>query len=394
MIDLGADLARVRAAHLYRHRRELGGAQGVRPVIDGRALLAFCSNDYLGLANHPLVVEALREGALRYGVGSGAAHLVSGHGEAHRRLEEQLADFVQRPRALLFSTGYMANLGVISALSGRGMPVFADRLDHASLIDGARLGGARLHRYPHRDTVALERRLAAMGGATGGALLATDGVFSMDGDLAPLVALARIAKAAGAWLMVDDAHGLGVIGEGGRGSTALYGLDPDAVPILVGTLGKAFGTFGAFVAGSEDLIETLIQRARSYIFTTALPPALAHATTVAVELARREAWRRARLRDLVARFRRGAAGLGLALMSSDTPIQPLLAGTSRRAVAWSRYLEDNGVLVTAIRAPTVPPGSARLRITFSADHQDEDVDHLLDLLSRLPDHGRDTQEVE
>ena len=381
MNDLQAELDRLREQHLYRSRRVLEGPQGVRPRIDGRRMLSFCSNDYLGLAAHPELIGALRDGAERYGVGSGAAHLVSGHGEPHRRLEEALAAFTGRPRALLFSTGYMANLGVIQALAGRGNRVYSDRLNHASLIDGARLSGARLVRYPHADSDALARMLDGANQP----LIVTDGVFSMDGDLAPLSALARLASDKGARLMVDDAHGLGVLGEAGGGSLERFALGEDDVPILMGTLGKAFGTFGAFVAGSEPLIETLIQRARSYIYTTALPPALAHASCVALEIALRENWRRAHLRRLIARFRDGASRLGLPLAASETPIQPLIAGDAARALAWSRYLETNGVLVTAIRPPTVPVGSARLRVTLSAAHQEADVDQLLGLLTELPD---------
>jgi 8-amino-7-oxononanoate synthase len=380
---LNAELARLRRENLYRARRVLNGAQGVRPVVDGRRMLSFCSNDYLGLAAHPALAEALREGAGRYGVGSGAAHLVTGHSEAHRRLEDDLAELTGRPRALLFSTGYMANLGVVSALCARGEHVYADRLNHASLNDGARLAAARLRRYPHRDVAALAR----MSAGRSASMIITDGVFSMDGDVAPVPELASIAQARGARLLVDDAHGLGVIGHGGRGTLDALGLDQRQVPILVGTLGKAFGTFGAFVAGSEPLIETLIQRARSYIYTTALPPAVAHASSVALALALREGWRREHLAALIARFRRGAAALDLPLMASETPIQPLLAGDSLRALEWSLFLEDHGVLVTAIRPPTVPVGAARLRITLSAAHGVQDVDRLLELLARLPNRG-------
>jgi 8-amino-7-oxononanoate synthase len=381
---LVVELDRLRRDNLFRVRRVLDGPQGARPVVDGRTLLSFCSNDYLGLAAHPAVADALREGLDRYGVGSGAAHLVSGHSEAHQRLEQDLADFTGRERALLFSTGYMANIGVIGALCDRGKHLYADRLNHASLNDGARLAGVRLRRYPHRDVAALKRQL----GSNGATLIATDGIFSMDGDLAPLRELAHIAHKAGAWLLVDDAHGLGVIGNAGRGSLNVLGLDDREVPILVGTLGKAFGTFGAFVAGSASLIEILIQRARSYIYTTALPPAVAHATSVALALSVRESWRRDHLRALIARFRHGAAALELPLMESHTPIQPLLAGDPLLALEWSLFLENQGVLVTAIRPPTVPKGAARLRITLSAAHQEEDIDHLLALLARLPHRQR------
>jgi 8-amino-7-oxononanoate synthase len=405
MSSLAAELERLRRDHLYRRRRVLAGPQGPRPRVDGRPLLAFCSNDYLGLANHPEVVAAMQRGAARYGAGSGAAHLISGHSVAHQALEEELAGFTGRPRALLFSTGYMANLGVISALAGRGGQVFEDRRNHASLIDGALLSGARLRRYPHADTVALAGMLAGQKGQTGqtgsdpcladppanegqGALrpllISTDGVFSMDGDIAPLGDLARVAEAAGAWLMVDDAHGLGVVGEGGRGSLELARLGPAQVQVLVGTLGKAFGTFGAFVAGDEDFIETLIQRARSYIYTTALPPAVAEATRASLRLIQGEPWRRVHLRTLVARFRRGAEQLGLPLAASETPIQPLVVGDSGRALAWSQALEAAGILIAAIRPPTVPQGSARLRVTLSAAHSEADVDTLLEALAMLP----------
>ncbi|MEA3278556.1 MAG: 8-amino-7-oxononanoate synthase [Pseudomonadota bacterium] len=385
MLALNAELNRLRDRHLYRVRRVLDGPQGPRPVIDGRPLLAFCSNDYLGLANHPEVVAALKRGADSYGAGSGAAHLVTGHSSAHHALEEELADFLGRPRALLFSTGYMANLGVISALTGRRDRVFQDRLNHASLLDGALLSRAQLRRYPHADAKALARMLDGEGGR----LVATDGVFSMDGDLAPLPELAEAARQANTLLMVDDAHGLGVLGESGRGSPDHFELDPQQVPILVGTLGKAFGTFGAFVSGSEELIETLIQRARSYVYTTAPPPAVAMATRASLKIVRRESWRRERLGDLITRFRAGAAQLGLPLMDSRTPIQPIVAGSAERALSWSRHLEKSAILVSAIRPPTVPEGSARLRVTFSAAHSEADVDRLLDSLSELP-QGEET----
>ncbi len=377
---LTAELQRRRQAHLYRTRRVLNGPQGPRPVIDGRRVTAFCSNDYLGLANHPEVVDAFGRGANTYGAGSGSAHLVTGHSAAHQALEEELADFVHRPRALLFSTGYMANLGVISALVGPGDRVLEDRLNHASLLDGALLSRARLRRYAHGDPAGLARILPGKGAA----LVATDGVFSMDGDLARLPELAQLAMDAGAWFLVDDAHGLGVLGREGGGCLEHFGLNLEQVPILVGTLGKALGTFGAFVAGPEALIETLIQRARSYIYTTAPPPAVAEATRVSLVLARRESWRRERLTDLVRRFRREAGQLGLPLMDSPTPIQPIVAGTARQALDWSRHLEEQGILVSAIRPPTVPEGSARLRVTFCAGHTDDDLDRLLEALATLP----------
>jgi 8-amino-7-oxononanoate synthase len=346
--------------------------------VDGRELLNFCSNDYLGLRTHPSLIEAAAACMRRDGFGAGAAHLLSGHSREHHELEAELAAFTGRERALLFSSGYMANLGVISALTARHDGVLADRLNHASLLDGARLSGARLRRYAHLDALSahgiLERHPDT-------ALIVTDGVFSMDGDIAPLPELAALAQQYGAWLMVDDAHGLGVLGALGRGTLEHRALDASAVPILVGTLGKALGSFGAFVAGDAVLIDTLIQRARSYVYTTALPPAVAAATRAALRLVQLEPWRRERLRSLVQRFRAGAASHGLPLMASSTPIQPLLIGESARALMLSEALEKCGFWVGAIRPPTVPRGSARLRVTLSAAHSEADVDALLQALA-------------
>ncbi len=377
--DLNAELSRLRAADLYRRRRVQDGPQQPEAIVDGRPMLSFCSNDYLGLANHPAIVKSLQEGADRWGVGSGAAHLVNGHSAAHHALEEELADFTGRPRALLFSTGYMANLAVISALTGRDDTIWQDRLNHASLLDGALLARGTLRRYPHADAA----ELARLTDGRGARLIATDGVFSMDGDLAPLPAIALVARRSGAWLLVDDAHGIGVLGRDGRGTLDHFGLDAEHVPILMGTLGKAFGTFGAFVAGSEALIETLIQRARSYIYTTATPAALAEATRVSLTLVRHEDWRREHLRALIERFRAGANHLGLPVSESTTPIQPLIAGSSRQAVVWAQALQAEGIMVTAIRPPTVPEGTARLRISLSAAHTETMVDRLLDALAGL-----------
>jgi 8-amino-7-oxononanoate synthase len=379
------DLEARRQAQRYRSRRQVDGLRGPEGIVDGRPMLLFCSNDYLGLAGHPELATALCAGAADYGVGSGAAHLISGHTPAHHALEAELAAFTNRPRALLFSTGYMANLGVLSALLGHGDRVFEDRLNHASLLDGATLSRARLQRYPHNDAAALGELLDTAG--PGERLVATDGVFSMDGDLAPLPALASWCKTRDAWLLVDDAHGLGVLGANGGGSLEHFGLGMDEVPILMGTLGKACGTFGAFVAGSEELIETLIQQARSYIYTTAMPPAIAEASRCALRLVRGESWRRERLAELVARFREGAErlGLGQALGDSQTPIQPLAAGSEARALAWSRHLEGQGILVSAIRPPTVPEGGSRLRITLSASHTDGHLQRLLEALAGLPE---------
>lgn len=377
---LQADLEARRAQGLYRSRRVVEGPQGVLLRVDGRERLSFCSNDYLGLAADPRLAEALCVATRRYGVGSGSAHLVSGHSAAHHALEEELAAFVGAPRALLFSTGYMANLGVLSALVGRGDSVIADKLNHASLVDGAQLSGARLRRYRHADSEAPRRLLAQ---ADGRCLLVTDGVFSMDGDVAPLQHLAGLAERHHAALMVDDAHGFGVIGEAGRGSPSALGLESARVPVHMATLGKALGTAGAFVAGSDELVEALIQRARSYIYTTAMPAALAEASRTALRILAAEQWRRERLVALVARFRAGAESIGLSLMPSQTPVQPLLLGDAETALAWSDALLARDILVTAIRPPTVPAGSARLRITFSASHTEAQVDRLLEALQAL-----------
>jgi 8-amino-7-oxononanoate synthase len=381
MKNLTRQLQHRKDQHLYRTRLVVETPQGVTVRIDGRDYLSFCSNDYLGLANHPDVVAAFHQGLDECGSGSGAAHLITGHSRAHHALEEELAAFLQRPRALLFSSGYMANLGVMSALLGRGDRVFEDYVNHASLLDGARLSGARLLRYHHGDTADLDMRLA--NAPAGEFLVATDGVFSMDGDMAPLTQLAGVAARHGAWFMVDDAHGLGVTGPGGRGSVAQAGLAIEQVPILVGTLGKAFGTFGAFVAGSDELIETLIQEARTYIYTTASPPALASATRTALRLVREEDWRREHLQRLINRFRSGARQLGLALCDSGTPIQPLLTGTADAAVRLSQALREQGILITAIRPPTVPEGASRLRVTFSAAHSEHQVDRLLGAMEQV-----------
>jgi 8-amino-7-oxononanoate synthase len=362
---------------LYRHRLTLESSQGPVIRLAGRQYLNFCSNDYLGLAAHPKVIEALRSAATEYGVGSGASHLVCGHSTPHHQLEEALAEFTGRPRALLFSSGYMANTGILTSLLQRGDYVFEDRLNHASLLDGGLHSGARFQRYPHNDVAALAAKLKA---ANGPKLVVVDGVFSMDGDTAPLSELASLCSAQDAWLMVDDAHGFGVMGERGAGSTEAAGLDVGSVPVLMATLGKALGTAGAFVAGSELLIEGLIQQARSYIYTTALPPAVAAASLAALQLLREESWRRQYLADLIVRFRRGAQQLDLPLMASDSAIQPLLVGDAGREMSLSEQLRDAGLLISAIRPPTVPAGTSRLRITLSAAHSEEQVDRLLEQL--------------
>lgn len=377
--DLDAVLAQKKSAGLYRHRRMLETAQGTHIVVDGRPLLNFCSNDYLGLASDPRLTAAFQEAAGRFGVGSGASHLVCGHSSEHHALEEELAEFTGRERVLLFSSGYMANTGIIQALLRRDDAVFEDDLNHASLIDGGRLARTDYLRYRHCDTADLDEKLKQSSAER--KLVVTDGVFSMDGDIAPLPELARIAKANDAWLMVDDAHGFGVLGRSGGGVAEAFALDADALPVLVGTLGKAFGTFGAFVAGSETLIEYLINSARSYIFTTALPPAVAAATRDSLRIIREDEGLRANLRDHIAYFRAEVSRLGLDLMASDTPIQPIVLGDNERALAWSAALQSRGLLVGAIRPPTVPAGTARLRVTLTAGHRRDDIDRLLEALA-------------
>ncbi len=377
--DLSSRLAERRAAHLYRQRPLLESPQGVRVVVDGQPLLAFCNNDYLGLASHPAVIEAFAEGARQWGVGGGASHLVVGHSSPHHALEEALAEFTGRPRALLLSSGYMANLGTVTALVGQGDTVLEDRLNHASLLDAGLLSGARFSRYLHNDIESLGSRLAK---AEGNTLVVTDGVFSMDGDLAELPALCAKAREHGAWVMVDDAHGFGCLGRNGGGIVEHFGLSVDQVPVLIGTLGKAFGTAGAFVAGSEELIESLIQFARPYIYTTSQPPAVACATLRSLQLLQGEHWRRERLTQLIAQFRLGVSALGLNLMDSPTPIQPILVGSSERTLGLSAALRRRGILVTAIRPPTVPRDTARLRVTLSALHSEDDVNQLLEALQQ------------
>jgi 8-amino-7-oxononanoate synthase len=380
MQDLAAALRERKQQRLYRTRDTLQGPQDVTVRIDGTDYLSFCSNDYLGLANHPAVIEAFKQGADRFGVGSGAAHLITGHSYAHQALEEDLAEFVSRERVLLFSTGYMANFGVVSALVGRGDAIYEDRLNHASLIDAALLSGARFKRYTHGDTASLKAKLAER--PTGEKLIATDGVFSMDGDRAPLPALQALAVEFDSWLLVDDAHGFGVLGEEGRGwFCETLGKAP-ANTVLMATLGKAFGTFGAFVAGSDELVETLIQKARTFIYTTAPPPAVAWAARTALQLVKQGAALRQQLNQNIARFRRGAEQLGLPLLQSQTPIQPLLIGDAGEALLLSETLRERGILVTAIRPPTVPVGTSRLRFTLSARHTPQHVDLLLEVLDQ------------
>jgi 8-amino-7-oxononanoate synthase len=357
------------------------GGSTARPLLEDRALLNFCSNDYLDLAREPNVARAMAQAATVWGSGAGAAHFVTGHSAEHHALEEELATFSGREAALLFSTGYMANIGVITALVARGEILLQDRLNHASLLDGARQSDATLHRYRHADADDAARLADAAEGRV--SLIATDGVFSMDGDIAPLRELAALARKQQAWLLVDDAHGLGVMGATGRGTLELANLNQEDVPLLVGTLGKAMGCFGAFVAGKRDVIELIMQRSRSYIFTTALPPAVAAATRVALVTAQQQGWRRERVLANVARFRIAAQKLGIALMPSTTPIQPVLVPGAARCQAASDALRARGYWVAAIRNPTVAVGTERLRVTLTAAHRDEDIDALAAALAEV-----------
>lgn len=354
--------------------------------IEGQPLLAFCSNDYLGLASHPRVCQALAEGALRHGAGSGASHLVSGHAAAHVALEQRLASWmaphIPHVRTLLFSTGYMANMGLLQALGGAHVELFSEELNHASLIDGARLSRAKVQVFPHGDVDALEPMLANSRAEV--KLVVTDSVFSMDGDLAPLPALLRLCERHEAWLVLDDAHGFGILGEKGHGALAHFGLQSPRL-VYVGTLGKAAGVSGAFVAAHEVLIDWLVQRARHYIYTTASPPALAHALMTSLDLIEGEEGeqRRAHLHSLIARFRAHMAQTLLELPASDTAIQPVIVGSNQRALKLAAGLKEAGLWVPAIRPPTVPPGRARLRVTLSAAHTEQQVDRLCQRLAEL-----------
>ncbi len=381
--DLDAELAALDAAHLRRRRRVVQAYDGARLRVDGRALLAFCSNDYLGLAQHPALVDAAREALARWGVGATASPQVCGHSAAHEQLERELAAFVDMPRALYFYAGFPANVGIVPALVGRGDAVFSDALNHACLIDGARLSRADIAVYPHRDVAALERLLA--GSSARRRLIVTDAVFSMDGDIAPLRELLALAHAHDALLLIDDAHGFGVLGDGGRGSAEAYALRSPRL-VYMATLGKAAGVSGAFVAGTDTVVETILQRARSYTFATAAPPLIAETLRAALRVIAAEGWRRDRLRALVARLRAAAGALppGWTLADSVTPIQPLLIGDNAATLEAMAALWEQGFWVPAIRPPTVPAGTARLRLSLSAAHELADVDRLLQALARLP----------
>lgn len=418
--DLQKDLNALAAQGLLRRRRVLDSPQGVHVRADGKPCLSFCSNDYLGLTNHPQLLAALQQGAQRFGAGAGASHLVSGHSAAHHELEQACAAFVGKPAALLFSSGYLANLGAVQALVGHGDTVFADKWNHASLNDAMLLSRAEIKRYRHKDMEHLTELLEQSSG--GRKLVITDAVFSMDGDVAPLPELLALCEQHDAWLLVDDAHGFGVLGEQGRGSLSHFGLNDTSQIrreqgemqgaaqraakhaelagtervsmrhsrspaqhdlsriIYMATLGKAAGVSGAFVAAEQVVIDTLVQKARSYIYTTASPPALACVLLASLALLREEEWRREHLQKLIAQLRAGLAGLPWKLMPSATPIQPLLVGGNQDAVALSEGLRERGIWAPAIRPPTVPQGAARIRISLSAAHGEPDVAQLIGAL--------------
>lgn len=377
-------------AHLTRQRRSLSGPQGLRVRLDGRSFVSFASNDYLGLAAHPELGEAFSNAIAENGVGSGASHMVCGHHEEHEQLELELAEFTGRERALVFGSGYAANLSALATLATRNDLILQDKLNHASLLDGAALSGARSLRYQHADTDSLRLQLERIRDSQKAAeqiLVATDGVFSMDGDMAPLADIAKLCADFDALLVVDDAHGMGVLGEQGAGSVSAQGLSPSDVPVLIGTFGKAFGTAGAFVAGSTSLISFFEQFARPYIYTTAMPPALASATRQSLKLIKYGDALRRKLQNNIALFRTECRAAGFALMDSSTAIQPLIVGGNDATMRLGGFLEEAGVLVGQIRPPTVREGSARLRITLSAGHDESDISRLLDTLRAAQKQG-------
>jgi 8-amino-7-oxononanoate synthase len=380
--ELSDRLRELERSGLMRRRRRVEGAQGPLLRVDGETCLAFCSNDYLGLANHPALAEAARRALEEFGVGAGASAHICGHTRVHEELEERLARFVGLPRALHFSTGYMANLGVLPSLVGPGDAIFSDRLNHASLIDAARLSRAEVVVYPHCDSAALERLMERSGARS--KLVVTDAIFSMDGDLAPLPALLAACERQDAWLVVDDAHGFGVLGRAGAGSLSHWDMSSDRI-VYVGTLGKAAGVFGAFAAADADVIEWILQRARTYMFTTSSPPLLAAALLAALDVIEAESWRREHLTALIGRVAAGLSALRWRPLPSATAIQPLIVGDNVEAMALMQALRRDRIWVPAIRPPTVPSGTARLRISLSAAHREQDVDRLLTTLRALQD---------
>ena len=387
MKDLRQELEKRKRLHRYRSRRIIKSPQQAEILIDDKNLISFCSNDYLGLANHPKIKQATIDAIKKFGVGSGSAHLVSGHSVAHHQLEEELAEFTGYPRTILFSTGYMANLGLCQALIGKNDTVYEDRLNHASLIDGGLISGARFQRYLHNDISSLQQKISKADKNTSEkmteTLVLSDGVFSMDGDIANLPALAALCKTSNSWLMIDDAHGFGTLGETGKGCLQHFSLSTTEIPIYMATLGKAMGTAGAFIAGSDELIETIIQKARSYIYTTAMPAALAEATRCSLNIIQNEAEHLQNLNSNICYFRNCCSQADLAIENSQTAIQPLLIGDDEKATKISQQLFDSGFLITAIRPPTVPEGTSRLRITLSAKHNKEHINQLIEALLPL-----------
>jgi len=384
MKNLRQELEQRQQQGLYRRRKVMQSPQGREIIIDGQTVLNFCSNDYLGLANHPEVKKAFIDAAQSYGVGSGSAHLVNGHSKLHQQLEEELADFCGYPRALLFSTGYMANLGVAQSLCGRGDSIIEDKLNHASLLDAAQLSGGKLLRYIHADYNSLQSQLEAThSDKRREILISSDAVFSMDGDEADIRTMAQYCQQYEAWLMLDDAHGFGVLGDHGKGSLSQQSISPQQVPVYMATLGKAMGTAGAFVAGPEDLIEYLIQTARSYIYTTAMPAAVAAASLASLNILKKGDSKQQSLLHNIRYFKRLAQQSDIILMPSNTAIQPILVGNADEALRLSQQLFDKGLHIAAIRPPTVPKNSARLRITLRADHTENDIKGLINTLSDL-----------
>ena len=384
--ELQSALDERKRSALFRQRRTLFSPQGTEVILDGEHVTSFCSNDYLGLADHPDVVTAFHEGLDKFGAGSGASHLVSGHLAPHEALEQELAEFTGRSRALVFSSGYMANVGVLTTLLNNNDVVLEDRLNHASLLDGGLFSGARFKRFAHLDTAAQEKNLSSIQDARR-KLVVADGVFSMDGDIAPVPELIRVTNEHDGLLMIDDAHGIGVLGRNGGGTIAHWQeqgahIDEDNLQILIGTFGKSFGASGAFVAGSEELIETLIQFCRPYIYPTAISPAQAEAIRTSLKIIQKDNWRRQYLAQLISRFRAHCDDLGLTTMASSTPIQAVVIGDVSKTVQASEQLMQEGVFVSAIRPPTVPAGTARLRVTFSALHTETQFQKLLDVFEK------------
>lgn len=388
-------LAERKNNQLLRSRKILSSGQAHTVHLQNRpeTLLNFCSNDYLGLAQHPEIISSFQKAAALYGVGSGASHLVIGHHLEHHLLEQELAEFLNVERTLVFGSGYAANLGVLTTLLEKSDAVFQDKLNHASLLDGGLFSGALFQRYLHKDMHSLEKKLAKASVNTVNIkdtqqkLIVSDAVFSMDGDSADIGGLLALSKKYQAWLMLDDAHGFGVLGKEGRGSVSQQNIAQQEIDIYMATFGKALGCGGAFVAGSDLLIESLIQFSRHYIYTTAMPPALAAAIRTALKIVKQEQWRRDHLQKLIKQFREGAQAINLNLLDSSTAIQPVILGSAQSALAWSEALLKKDILISAIRPPTVPANSSRLRITFSAAHGEDQVNRLLDALAEIKQHS-------